>query len=205
MCIRNETLMSHVCATASLVTAPLNLRTGAAILETAAHLLAEHDASMSEIAAAAGVGRATLYRHYPTREALLAALAAQALDEIAERVADAGLEHATVAEGIERLARVLLTVADRYVVLVRERVKPDKDDSDERLAGRSATCSNEASAKASCARTSPAEAQLQLFASSITGALHNNLQRELGIEQTAATLTSFFLDGARSGPAGSER
>ena len=50
-----------------------------------------------------------------------------------------------------------------------------------------------------------AEAQLQLFASSVTAALHNNLQRELGIEQTAATLTSFFLDGARSRPAGSER
>ena len=42
------------------------------------------------------------------------------------------------------------------------------------------------------------EAQLQIFASSITGALHANLQRELGIDQTAATLTSFFLDGARA-------
>ena len=74
------------------MTAPLNLRTSAAILETAAHLLTEHDASMTEIAAAAGVGRATLYRYYPTRDALLAALAVQALDEITERVADARLE-----------------------------------------------------------------------------------------------------------------
>ena len=41
----------------------------------------------------------------------------------------------------------------------------------------------------------------QLFASNITSALHNNLQRDLGIEQTAATLTSFFLDGARRRPA----
>jgi AcrR family transcriptional regulator len=187
------------------VTAPLNLRTGAAILETAAHLLAEHDASMSEIAAAAGVGRATLYRYYPTRDALLAALAAQALDEIAERVADAALEQATVAEGIERLARVLLTVADRYVVLVRERVKPDKDDSDERL-GRPLRDLFERGIREGVLRADlTAEAQLQLFTSSITGALHNNLQRELGIEQTAATVTSFFLDGARSGREGSER
>ena len=187
------------------MTAPPNLRTGAAILQTAARLLAEHDASMSEIAAAAGVGRATLYRYYPTREQLLAAIAAQALDEIAERIADANLEQASVAEGIERLARALLTVADRYVVLVRERVKPDKDDSDKRL-GKPLRDLFERGIREGVLRSDlAAEAQLQLFASSITAALHNNLQRELGIEQTAATLTSFFLDGARSRPAGSER
>jgi TetR/AcrR family transcriptional regulator, mexCD-oprJ operon repressor len=152
---------------------------------------------MSEIAAAAGVGRATLYRHYPTREALLAALADQALAEIAERIADAGLEHATVAEGIERLARALLTVADRYVVLVRERVRPDKADSDERL-GRPLRELFERGIREGVLRADlPAEAQLQLFASGITGALDHDLHRELGIEQTAATLTSFFLDGAR--------
>ena len=44
-----------------------------------------------------------------------------------------------------------------------------------------------------------ADAQLQLFASAVTGALHAGLQRELGLEQAAATVTSYFLDGA-SGP-----
>jgi AcrR family transcriptional regulator len=176
----------------------LNLRTSAAILEAAAHLLAEHDASMIEIAAAAGVGRATLYRHYPTREALLAALAAQALDELAERIADAALEDATVPEAIERLARVLLTVADRYVVLVRERVKPNQEDADQRL-GRPLRALFERGMREGILRPDlTSEAQLQLFASTVTGALQNNLQRELGIEQTAAALTSFFLDGART-------
>ena len=42
------------------------------------------------------------------------------------------------------------------------------------------------------------QAQLRLFSSLITGALQAGLQRELGIEETAATLTSFFLEGARA-------
>lgn len=178
---------------------PERLKTSAAILETAAHLLAERDASMAEIAAAAGVGRATLYRYYPTREALLAAIAAQALQELAERIGDAALEHATVPEGIERLARVLLTVADRYVVLIRERVKPDEDEAD-RCLGKPLRALFERGARDGTLRADLApDAQLQLFASIISGALQANLQRELGIERASATLTSFFLDGARPG------
>jgi AcrR family transcriptional regulator len=180
------------------MSATANLNTRGAILETAARLLAERDASMVEIAAAAGVGRATLYRHYPTREALLAALAVQAVDEIAERVADAGLEQTSVAEGIERLARVCLTVADRYVVLVRERVKPDPADSERRL-GTPLRALFERGIREGVLRPDLGpQAQLQLFGSLITGAREAGLQRELGIDETAATLASFFLEGARS-------
>jgi AcrR family transcriptional regulator len=178
---------------------PENLKTGAAILETAAHLLAERDASMGEIAVAAGVGRATLYRYYPTREVLFAAIAAQALEELSERIGDAALEQATVPEGIERLARVFLTVADRYVVLIRERVKPDEEEAD-RCLGQPLRALFERGARDGTLRADLApEAHLQLFASIITGALQASLQRELGIEGAAATLTSFFLDGARAG------
>jgi serine phosphatase RsbU (regulator of sigma subunit) len=44
------------------------------ILEAAATLVGDRRVSMAEIAAAAGVGRSTLYRHFPTRQALNAAL-----------------------------------------------------------------------------------------------------------------------------------
>lgn len=46
------------------------------------------DASLRDIARRAGVGLATLYRHFPTREALLEALLRAALNELAKEAAD---------------------------------------------------------------------------------------------------------------------
>lgn len=51
-------------------------RNRSAVLEAAGAVFAEHglDVSLNEIARRAGVGNATLYRHFPTREALVAEL-----------------------------------------------------------------------------------------------------------------------------------
>jgi AcrR family transcriptional regulator len=174
-----------------------HLRTSAAILETAARVLADRDASMSEIAAAAGIGRATLYRHYPTRDALLDALAAEAVEELAARIADAGLERASVPEAIERLTRAFVTVADRYIVLVRERARPQPDELERRV-GRPLRAVFERGVADGTLRTDvSAQAQLELLGSVVIGALQAGLQRELGLEQAVATVTSCFLDGVR--------
>src|SRR6266496_1356666 len=95
-------------------------RTAAAILDAAAHALSEHGSStnMADVATAAGVSRATLYRYYPDRGALLDALASHALG-------DAGLERAPVEEAIERIVRALTAVGDRYAVLLREQIEAD--------------------------------------------------------------------------------
>src|SRR5439155_14662896 len=129
---QNEMEPAMPAATAS----PRYDRTAAAILDAAAHVLAERGAgaNMAEVAAAAGVSRATLYRYYPSRETLLEALATQALAEAGARIADAGLERAPADEAIERIMRALIAVGDRYAVLLREQVEPNPDEAD-RLIG----------------------------------------------------------------------
>src|SRR5881396_2958141 len=90
--------------------------------------------AMPDTAASAGVSRATLYRYFPHREALLDALAAHALADAAARIADAGLERAPVEEAIERIVRALVAVGDRYAILIREQVNVDPAEA-ERLVG----------------------------------------------------------------------
>src|SRR4030088_1680919 len=134
--IKTSRLESAMPATSDLKTGPRFDRTAAAILDAAAHVFSEHGtaATLADVAAAAGLSRATLYRYYPNREALLKALAAHALTELASRLNDAGLERATVKEAIERLARAIVAIGDRYAVLAGEQCSPDEADA-ERLVG----------------------------------------------------------------------
>ena len=62
------------------------------------------DAQVDEIARCAGVGVGTVYRHFPTKDALSAALAADHFHRLAER-ARAALEHADPWEGFTEFMR----------------------------------------------------------------------------------------------------
>src|SRR5919197_1515894 len=92
----------------------LQERVAAAILEAAARVLAVggEQASMNDVAAAAGIARATLYRYFPNRQALLDELARVAADEAGSRLASARIEEVAAEEGIRRSARALIEVGD---------------------------------------------------------------------------------------------
>ncbi|WUA72392.1 TetR/AcrR family transcriptional regulator [Streptomyces longwoodensis] len=89
------------------------------ILDVAlAELLRDPDASMDQIARAAGVVRRTVYGHFPSREALISTLVDDAVEALAAAHA-AGREG--VADPAEAVARSVLSVweiADRYRLLV---------------------------------------------------------------------------------------
>ena len=81
-------------------------------------LLRNPDAGMSEIALAAGIGRATLYRHYDSREVLVQALARKCLDEtdvLVQPIKQAGLQGRAA---IEATIEVLTPMAARFRFLM---------------------------------------------------------------------------------------
>jgi AcrR family transcriptional regulator len=179
---------------------PLTERTESAILEAAATVFAEHGAgaSMAEVAAAAGIGRATLYRHFPSREALLEALSAAAIAEMAGRLAEAGLERAPVAEAIARIARAIATVGTRYLVLVREQVPADRETVERELAGPIRAVIARGQEEGEIRDDVPAEWLSRLLGGLAGGALNLAAEHGLGIEETSALVVSAFLDGART-------
>jgi AcrR family transcriptional regulator len=88
-----------------------------AIVTAAIAVLADAPgATMAEIAAASGIGRSTLYRHFPDREALVAAISERVHAEAHAIVSD-HLDGARIDQAIEVLIEVADTLAglgDRY-------------------------------------------------------------------------------------------
>jgi len=89
-------------------------RSIAAIIDAAFDCLCEDsDVSMSAIARAAGVGRVTLYTHFPTREALLAEVVRRAVEQAAAALDAEAPDEGPAREALVRLVRPGWRVLDR--------------------------------------------------------------------------------------------
>ena len=106
--------------------------TARGILASAARTFADRGSavSMTEIAARSGVGRATLYRHFPTREILLQELQRVAVESVGERLRGADLGVLPCAEALDRAVWVVLSVGHEYAVVVHEQVPVPRDVAD---------------------------------------------------------------------------
>ncbi|MFF9815835.1 TetR/AcrR family transcriptional regulator [Streptomyces sp. NPDC014006] len=112
------------------------------ILDVAlAELLRDPDASMDQIARAAGVVRRTVYGHFPSREALIGTLVDQAVQALAAAHAGGREGVDDPAEAVARSVLAVWEIADRYRLLValaqrtvtmqgiRERLTPVRENS----------------------------------------------------------------------------
>lgn len=97
------------------------LRNRAALLDAAADVLAvAPQASLSEVATRAGLGRATLYRHFDSREALRVAIREEALSRAAAALAGEDLTSCGTREALRRAAAVLVPLGMRFRILLTE-------------------------------------------------------------------------------------
>src|SRR3954449_5989304 len=87
----------------------------ASITDAALEALAsDPDVSMAEIARRAGVVRATIYMHFPTREALLDAVMEDATAQVAEATRAAEPDRGEPAEALERILRATWKQLDQF-------------------------------------------------------------------------------------------
>ena len=84
-------------------------------------LLRQPTASLADVAAALGVSRTTLYSRFPTRQALLVALADAALDAVEKALVEARLDDGDVPGSLCRLITLLVPLGPRTEFLLRER------------------------------------------------------------------------------------
>ncbi len=94
-------------------------RSVAAILDAALEALAsDPDSSMSEIARRAGVVRATIYVHFPTRESLLDAVMERAVTQVADATRGADPHRGEPVEALERVLKATWRELARFHALL---------------------------------------------------------------------------------------
>ena len=97
-----------------------------AIIEAAFQILGRNPgASLGDIAALAGVGRATLHRHFKGRADLMAALARVATEELDEAVAAATKDATSYSEALHLSMHAIVPLADRQWFLSAEPIDYD--------------------------------------------------------------------------------
>jgi TetR/AcrR family transcriptional repressor of mexCD-oprJ operon len=176
----------------------LQQRVAAAILDGAAQIFAVQgeQTSMNDVADAAGVARATVYRYFPNRDALLAELARAAVADVEARLESARIDAVEPEEGIARVVRALVDTGDSFVLLARERRRSEPEHF-ERKVVRPLRELFERGQVAGDIRDDITAARL---AESLIGLIVGLLPSAppLGKEDMTATITGLFLNGSRA-------
>lgn len=95
-------------------------RSIAAILDAAVRLLGERpDASVEEIARAAGVTRQTVYTHFGSREALFASVVARVTAEVLAALDATGIDDGSPVDALNRFLTTAWQTIDRYPLLLQ--------------------------------------------------------------------------------------
>ncbi len=150
---------------------------------------------MSDVAAAAGVARATLYRYFPSRQGLLDELAELAVNAAVARLASSRIHEVAPTEGVTRAVRALVDGGDYFVVLVRE-LRANPGPAERRLTEPLRALLERGQSAGDIREDVPSSWLTDSLVGLIAGAMPGN--SELGTEDLIAAISNLFLDGARA-------
>jgi AcrR family transcriptional regulator len=178
-------------------------RTRAAILEAAARVLGRRpDAAMADIADEAGVGRATLYRHFPTRDSLLQGAEEAAIAELTEGIEAANLGDLTVERAIARVTSVFMRTGAKYAAFItQDEDHPDSVDKERVI--KPVRDVIDRGVRDGVLRADPAaDVLFEMFSALLERALWLTVGGTTTPEAATDAVVDLFLDGARKvGPA----
>jgi AcrR family transcriptional regulator len=152
-------------------------------------------ASMNDVATAVGVARGTLYRYFPTREALLERLRSVAVEDGALQLEAARVEQVDPLEGLERSIRVLVELGDPFVVAAWGRSRATSEPFETAIMRRLRTVVERGQAAGAVRADLPAAWLSETLLGLVLAASGDSA---LGREDTIASIKALFLDGARA-------
>jgi TetR/AcrR family transcriptional regulator, mexCD-oprJ operon repressor len=175
----------------------LQQRVAAAIMQSGARTFASlgDRANLADVAVAAGVARATVYRYFPNRRRLLDELARVTAEDVNARLILARIDEVPVEEGLSRAVRAFVDAGDAFVVLFRERARADGDDFDRLIAAPIRKVFEAGASAGVIRRDIPTAWLFESLIGLVAGALRHG---SLGPDDTVSSVVSIFLDGART-------
>ncbi len=171
------------------------------IIDSAAGLLAERgEASVEDIAAAAGVSRATLYRYFANHDDLLKAMAVAGVAELAAGIRDAQLGAVPFEQALARLTRAIVAAGSKYIALNRDggRHSDAYPSLETDVIAPIRTLFQRGLVDGSLREgLAPEALMMTLYTGLVRGALEPAGPWRAGVEERVAAVTAVFLDGVR--------
>jgi TetR/AcrR family transcriptional repressor of mexCD-oprJ operon len=151
------------------------------------------------VAQATGVARGTIYRYFPTRQALLTAVVDQALLEADHHLTQANLAAVPIADGLARAVRALVALGDDFLVLVRQRLLTGGDVP----AFAPVVALLERGRQGGDLRSDlPLSCQVEALHALVHACLRASELAATGPEDISATVLRLFLEGSKPPPTG---
>jgi AcrR family transcriptional regulator len=171
-----------------------------AILDAAATLIVDRgdSAIMADVAEAAGIGRATLYRYFSTREDLLLALATAAIDDASARLVAADLENISVPEALARISRAVMASRVKFEVIRSGREYVDAADVERRISRPIRAVFQRGIEDGSLRSDLPVEVLTQLLRGLLQSSLRSLSFFDDSVERASAAVTEVLLHGIQS-------